>query len=840
MSNLLKDNIYKNVSDYVNQCLTGTQTRQITALSDNWRFHSGDPKDAWDVKFDDRDWRVLSVPHDYSIEGEFSAEHAANGFVQSGIVWYRKHLHLPENPLHNKYYLIFDGVSMNSQVWINDRYLGQRPYGFTPFWYDITPFVKTGNKDENVISVRVDCSLQPFARSYTGTGIFRNVWLVSANSLHVEQWGVVGEVKKVADGEAEVEVKTKLRVDRYPETRWNAFSWMRDGMEDNNWIEKTCTLVTSILDVDGNTAAQAEESFNMENFSKQDVKQSLIVSEPRLWSSEEPNMYHIHTKIYIDGTMVDDVLTPLGIRTISFDSKNGFLLNGKETKLKGVCLHQDSGIFGGAVPVKNWVKKLLVLKEAGCNGIRTSHHPFPTEFYHVCDALGFMVMDEAFDEWQMGWDRGFSDQPYGKHEYGYYLYFEQWHDTDLRAMLRRDRNHPSVIMWSVGNEIPELYFEEGIDVLKNLVRICKEEDTTRPVIVCAEGNHLLRILDGIMDQVDIAGYNYVNSREGKAYYSRFHEEHPDWVLLGSETEFEPAHWKMIMENPYVIGQFLWSGYDYLGEGADVLGEDSKLGNTFDITALATAGKSASKKVIRHGWAFGVVDITDTPKGEYFYRKTIWNDEPAVYLAVKSDFNNTNHRYDYFQSQSHWNWGLGSKKTIYCFTNCDKVELFLNGLSIGTKEKDPKEPFALEWDVDYMPGTLRAVGYKNDTPICENQLITAGNATSIQLESDTGTFIADGKDYAHIGISIVDENGVLVPDAANKLTAEVRGNGTVLGLFSADMTSNESYRSSSCNAFKGRCMVVVQSTQDAGPVELRIEGEGLISGTLRLDSKNHGE
>jgi beta-galactosidase len=603
-------------------------------------------------------------------------------------------------------------------------------------------------------------------------------------------------------------------------------------MTQNNWIEKTCKLVTSIIDSEGNIVAETEDPASMPNFSRHEFKQLLKVVEPQLWTPENPNMYHIHSKLFIDETLVDDMLTPLGIRTISFDSTNGFSLNDETVKLKGVCLHQDSGIYGGAVPVQEWVRKLLKLKTAGCNAIRTSHHPFPTEFYHVCDYLGFMVMDEAFDEWQMGWDRGLVDGPYGKYIYGYYLHFEQWHETDLRAMLRRDRNHPSVIMWSIGNEIPELYFDEGIDIVKKLVSICKEEDTTRPVTVCAEGNHLLRIREGIMDQVDVAGYNYVSSREGKAMYSRFHEEHPEWVLLGSETEFEPGHWKTIMDNPYVIGQFLWSGYDYLGEGADIFGEDANLGNTFDISVLAAEKRGSDKRVIRHGWAFGVLDIVGTPKGEYYYRKSVWNDEPAVYLAVKSDLSDKK-PYQYFLSHLHWNWNTGDMKTIYCFTNCEKVELYLNDELIGIREVERNYPFALEWDIEYAPGTLKAIGYNNNIKVCENELDTAGKPARIMLECDTDILSVDAVDYANITISIVDENGTLVPNASNRLTARITGCGSLFGIFSADMTSNESYRAESCHAFRGKCMAVVKSSQETGTIEVVVEGEGLQPGVLHL-------
>lgn len=829
----MKDNLYYEIATYVNKNMKGTQARKIQQLDEDWRFHAGDVINAFESGFDDSAWRSLSIPHDYSVESEFSDVHMANGYVQSGVLWYRKHFCVSVENKQDKLYLLFDGVSMNSQVWINGRFLGLHPYAFTPFGYDITPFVNLDNPAENIIAVKADCSLQPFGRSYTGAGLFRNVWLISTYPLHIEQWGVTSEIRKLSNEEVEINVCTKARVDRYPETVWNAFSWQGSGMDQNNYIEKTCQVVTSIVDMEGNIAGETQDTTVMPHFSRQVFNQTVKIARPKLWSPNTPYIYTIHSKLLLDGKVVDDTLTPLGIRTIAFDANNGFSLNGECMKLKGVCLHQDSGIHGGAVPVRSWVKKLTVLKNAGCNAIRTAHQPFPEEFYHVCDYLGMMVMDEAFDEWQQGWDRGLSDKPYGKNTYGYHLYFEQWYETDLRAMLQRDRNHPGVIMWSVGNEIPELYFQEGVDILRKLVLICKEEDKTRPVTVCAEGNHLLRLHEGMMGQVDVAGYNYVNSREGEAMYSRIHEEHPEWVLLGSETEYEPEHWKTIAENPYVIGQFLWVGYDYLGEGADVLGEDSNLGFTFDISALSGSRDLTGRKILRHGWAFGLVDIIDTPKGEYFFRKSIWGKEPVVHLAVKQEVMENKKPYSYFQSHMHWNWNTGDKKTVYCFTNCERVELFTNGRLVGMMEKDRQDPHALEYDVDYVPGMIKAVGYNNGVKVCEHSLVTAGQAFRVELESDCGLLKAGGRDYADITIRIVDEKGVVVPDAYGRVTVKVEGCGSLLGVVAADMTSNESYRAKSCNAYRGRCMAVVQSGKAAGTVELCVESEGLKPARLCL-------
>ncbi len=831
----MKENLYSEILSHIDRNINSTQARKIMQLDGDWRFHAGDAAAA-EAEFDDSHWRSLAIPHDYSVEAGFSEEHPANGYVQSGVLWYRKHFSLSAEERQNKLFLLFDGVSMNSQVWVNGRFLGLHPYAYTPFWYDITPFVNFGEPASNVIAVKADCTLQPFGRSYTGAGLFRNVWLVSTYPLHVEQWGVTAETMNLSGEEAEISICTKIRADRYPETLWNAFSW-QGNMALNNEIEKKCTLVTSIVGKGGNIAGEIQDTAVIPAFSRHVFKQTVKVAKPEIWSPESPTMYSIHTKLFIDGVLADDILTPLGIRTVSFDEDNGFSLNKKSIKIKGVCLHQDAGIFGGAVPVEAWVKKLSMLKAAGCNAIRTSHHPFPAEFYHVCDYMGMMVMDEAFDEWQQGWDRKLLEKPYGKNTYGYYLYFQQWHETDLRAMVQRDRNHPCVIMWSMGNEIPELYFHEGVEVLNKLIKICKEEDTTRPVTVCAEGNHLLRLREDIMGQVDIAGYNYVNSREGDEWYSRLHAAHPGQVLLGSETEYEPEHWKAICERPYVIGQFLWVGYDYLGEGADVLGEDSGLGFTFDISALSNSSDGTGRKILRHGWAFGLVDIIDTPGGEYFYRKSIWGKEPMVQLAIKPEIREDKKSYTYFQSHLHWNWNKGDRKTVYCFTNCEKVELFLNGSSLGMLEKDPANPYALEREVDYEPGALSAVGYNHGVKVSESILVTAGQASAIKLECESEPLGAEGKNFISIYISITDEKGIIVPDASNRVAVSVNGGASLFGVVSADMTSSESYRSHCCKAYKGRCMAVVKTAEGKGVLEIEAVSQGLTPARLVVDSES---
>ncbi|MEF2248272.1 glycoside hydrolase family 2 TIM barrel-domain containing protein [Paenibacillus sp. IITD108] len=829
----MSTNLNSTIASYMDRMTSDLEAREVRSLCKDWKFCPHDVPHAFREDFDDSSWRTLNIPHDYSVEGQFSEEHEANGFVQSGVLWYRKHLILPTGHRQEKYYILFDGVAMKSQVWLNGQFLGQHPYGFTPFWCDITPFIHHEEGAVNIIAVRADSSLQPYSRFYTGAGLYRQVFLISMNALHIEQWGIRTDIAAADEDRAELTIRTNVRVERYKDTIWNAFNWQGTGIKDNHEVQKNAVLITSIIDSKGRIVAEAQESKVFPEFSRHEFTQELRVDKPSLWSPTHPEMYRIRSRLLANGELVDDCMTPLGIRTLSFHQNEGFSINGKTMKLKGVCLHQDAGIYGGAVPYKTWVRRLGLLKKAGVNAIRTAHHPFPSEFYHVCDFLGLLVMDEAFDEWQSGWTRGYSDQPYGKNRYGYYLDFQQWHDTDLRAMIRRGRNHPSVIMWSVGNEIPELYFKDGIDILKRLVKICKEEDNTRPVTVCAEGIHMLPIYEGIMDQVDVAGYNYVSNREGKSYYANIHRQRPSQVVVGSETSFDPEHWQAIQKQNYAIGQFLWVGYDYIGEGIDRFGEDACLGDTFDISRLASSNKSADR-ILRHGYAYGMVDSIDTPNGEYFYRASIWSDTSVLQLAVKAENEEDYGHYRYLKADLHWNFpDKGANKTVYCFTNCEQVELVLNGISLGLRRTEPDNPFAMEWNLEYAPGILQAIGYIKGKPVCTSELVTSRRASRIQLNCQDNAIQGARMEDTAIEIAVVDESGVVVPDASNRVTVKVKGSGSLLGVISADLTSNTSYRSDSCHAYKGRCLAVIRSSDEPGPIQVVVEGEGVATARLML-------
>lgn len=418
-----------------------------------------------------------------------------------------------------------------------------------------------------------------------------------------------------------------------------------------------------------------------------------------------------------------------------------------------------------------------------------------------------------------GWDRDFTEQPYGKNGYGYSLYFSQWHDADMRAMLRRDRNHPSIVMWSIGNEIPELYYAESVEIVRNLVRICKEEDFSRPVTIGAEGQYRLPLYEGFMELLDIAGYNYVNLRHPANYYEDIHAAHPDWVMLGTETFYDPGHIPAVDGHPYVTGQFLWVGYDYLGEAYDPT-------ETYDSATGA--------KRLHHG-STAMVDVLDTPKAEYWYRQSLWAEKPVAHMAVKTK-EWVREWWNQIQAASHWNWAEGETKTIYCFTNCGEAELVLNGVSLGRRSKDLKDPMPLEWEVGYQPGSIELIGYVNGHPACSHRLETTGKPSRLALASDCLSLNADGMDAAHVEIAVVDDGGRVVPGAANRVYAHISGTGNLLSVFNGDMSDAEGYRNDNCLAVDGRCMAVVQAGRHAGVLRLEVTADGLEPATLDIEVK----
>ncbi len=784
--------------------------REVYSLNYNWKFLLEDINNGDDVYLDDSNWRVLNLPHDWSIESEFDRDAPAGGrggYLPGGLAWYRKTFDLKHWSDDRKVWIDFEGVYMNADVWINGHHLGFHPYGYTGFYYDLTPYL---NEGKNTLAVRVNNSLQPNSRWYTGSGIYRNVWLTFLNKIHIRHWGVFVQTPEITDEEALVKIETLI--------------------ENNGFVDDETILRSTILNFDNETVGSCESNIYVENKNSAKYVHEIKVGSPDLWSNESPNLYKLVSEIIIDRKVLDRVETVFGIRSIEYSPDKGFLLNGEHVKMKGVCLHHDAGCMGAAVPARVWERRFELLKEMGCNAIRTAHNPMAPEFMDLCDRMGFLVMNEIFDEWKGG-----------KVEFGYHNYFDEWSQKDLVSFIHRDRNHPSVVMWSAGNEIGEQSIEGGEQILKPLIETFHREDPTRPVTT---GNDHIAA-DGrsaklpFLNMLDIVGYNYVDRwhERRELYYNLDHHSYPDWRMVGTESVSNGGIrgwymigqdslkvnagynsrmiraeqlWKFEALHDYVIGDFMWTGIDYLGESR-------------------WPAKNASS---------GVIDMCGFQKDGFYFYQSQWTDEPMIHIFP------------------HWNWPgrEGQVFPVLVYTNCDTVELFLNDKSFGVKSYEfPRQgnsgswnryerPYLntntadlhLAWDVPYEPGVLKAVGRKNGK-IYTAVVQTVGEPHSIRLSYDRREINADAKDVIHIKAEIVDSNNNLVPTADNRIRFEVEGEGILIGVGNGNPMDHDSFKINERNAFNGLALIIVQSTRKPGKITITAYSEGLYPYSIEVET-----
>jgi beta-galactosidase len=805
-------------------------TRIHDSFDFGWKFFKGDAAGAQQPTFADAQWRTLDVPHDWSVEGPFSQNEpsgGAGGYAPTGIGWYRKRFRVPASYKDRPVSVEFDGVYQNSEVWINGQYLGKRPFGYISFAYDLTPHLNATG--ENVIAVKVDNSLQPGSRWYSGSGIYRHTWLTAVNAMHVAPWGTFVTTPRVSKDAATVQVKTQVR---------------NDGA-----AAATCTLTTAVVDRDGKAVGSVEATQEIGARGEYSFVQTLTVGKPALWSAASPYLYSVRSTVRAGGQVVDEYETPLGIREAIFDADRGFLLNGEHVKLNGVCLHHDAGAVGVAVPERVWERRFEVLKEMGCNAIRTSHNPPAPEFLDLCDRMGFLVMNEAFDEWKAG-----KGQVRGN---GYSRIFDEWHERDVTDFVRRDRNHPSVVLWSCGNEIPDQLSEHGLEILRELLAVFHREDPTRPVTAgCDQIAAEPRAASAeFLGTLDIVGYNYADRwRERRElYYSIDKAAHPQWRMIGTESSgmggprgdyrgllpaaaqqtTAPAGgrgfgrggagrgldteqlWKFVRTHDYVAGDFMWTGIDYLGEAG---------------------GPS-------RGATAGVIDSCGFPKDGYYFYQSQWVERPVLHLFP------------------HWNWKgrEGVFLPVTCYTNCDSVELFLNGRSVGVKgfafprygmqgrygQYAPQPAGAarttndlhLSWDVPFEPGTLRAVGMKGGKAAAEVTIATSGDPAAIGLSVDRETIRGDRRDVAHVTVKVLDAEGRMHPEADNEITFDVQGGGRLIGVDNGNMSEMAAdFKGRVRRAFHGMCLAIVQSTGTAAPIRVTAATPGLRPATVTIAVK----
>lgn len=781
--------------------------------------------------FDDSQWRKLDLPHDWGIEREFDIDlpGQTGKLPWWGLGWYRKHFKLPATAAGQKIFFDVDGAMAYSSVWVNGQLAGGWPFGYASFRVDITPYVKVGG--DNVLVVRLD-NPPDSSRWYPGGGMFRNVWLVTSSPYHVAQWGVRVVTPRVEADRAEVYVETTL---------------------ENETAKSTDLEVTTdlyLLDASGRRTGAAvahagptKTIFPLEPYRAGSVAQAISLASPRRWSLESPDRYVAVTTVTRKGEVVDQLETPFGIRTIAFDPDAGFLLNGVKTKIQGVCLHHDHGSLGAGFNWRAAERQLEILRGMGCNAVRTSHNPPVPEFLELCDRMGFIVMDEAFDAWRLG-----------KKSNDYSLIFPDWHEADLRALVRRDGNRPSVVLWSIGNEIWELRHADGWQLANHLAGIVREEDRTRYVTVGI--NNTSAPNAGFQLAVDVVGMNY-----HPGDYKQLHELHPHVPMFGSETascvssrgeyffpvekektkgrsDFQVSSYDLygppwagppddtfrgLDETPSMAGEFVWTGFDYFGEPTPY---DADRTNLLNFSNPADTAKM-EKELLALGRIrsparsayFGIIDLAGFPKDRYYLYQARWRpDLPMAHLMP------------------HWNWPerIGEVTPVQVYTSGDEAELFLNGKSLGRKKRGPFE-YRFVWeDVKYEPGELKAVTWKNGKPWAEDVRRTTGPAAKLQLSADRATFRADGLDLSYVTVTVADANGLMAPRAKNLIRFEVTGPAEIAGVDNGDPTSFASFRAPQREAFNGLALVILRGQRGAsGPVVLKATSEGLAAAEIAL-------
>ncbi|MBF1524123.1 MAG: glycoside hydrolase family 2 protein [Prevotella salivae] len=799
---------------------------------EGWRFALHNDNKAHETTFDDHAWRVLDLPHDWAIEGDFYALNpsgANGGALPGGIGWYRKHLNLNDNDASSRYVLHFDGAYMNTSVYVNGQLVGVRPYGFISFSYDITPYLK--KQGDNVVAVKVDNSKQPNSRWYTGCGIYRHVYLMKSSDIRIEEWGVqaLTEVKK---GKGKVNLNTKIE---------NPSGRSRRVIVHQTLWNKAHQMVSK-----ASKACQVEAKGAT-------ISQLLNVNKPQLWSLESPNLYTVTTEIEENGRILDRDTISIGLRNVAFDVKKGFFLNGKNIKINGVCLHGDLGCLGTAINEDALYRQLLMMKDMGVNAIRCSHNPPAPELLNLCDSMGLLVMDEAFDSWMQG-----------KTTYDYSIYFKTWAERDLRDMVLRDRNHPSIILWSIGNEVLEQWNKtksatvalEDVNILLNnsrdktllsttdtlnasakltqfLASIVRRYDPTRLISAgCNEvspNNNLFK-----SGALDVIGFNYHQKKvadvpqnfPGKpfimtetvsALHTRGYYRMPSDSLYRWPTHKRPftepsfmcssydnscaywgsTHeqtWDIVKHTPYCSGQFIWTGFDYIGEPTP-----------FNFPARSSY--------------FGIVDLAGFPKDVYYLYQSEWTNKPVLHVFP------------------HWNWIEGQAIDLWCYYNqADEVELFINGKSQGVRKKSNEHEYHVAWHVTYEPGEVRVVARKNGKQVNEKTIRTAGAPHHIRLTPNHNVLKANGRSLSFVTVEVVDKEGNLCPWADQNIQFTLTGEGKIAGVDNGSPFSLERFQANSRHAFFGKCMVVVQAGKAPSVIKLTAKGVDLQPQTIEIKSE----
>lgn len=776
-------------------------------FNSGWRFQLGDVSNGQAPELDDSKWRALNLPHDWSIEGKFDASNPAGiggGALPGGVGWYRKTFSVPESDKGKLVFIAFDGVYRNSEVWLNGHYLGKRPYGYISFQYELTPYLRFGGQ-QNLIAVKADNSQQPNSRWYSGSGIYRNVWLTVTDRVYVNHWGTYLTTPQVSEQTARINLKTRLR-----------------NTTEN---DAAITFTTIVSDARGREVARSRAEKVIAKGSESEIDQDLTVKDPVLWSIDNPYLYKAMSRVQRNGQIVDTYETVFGIRYFAFDREQGFFLNGKRVKINGVCNHHDLGALGAAVNTRALERQLEMLKAMGVNGIRTSHNPPAPELLELTDRMGFIVMDEAFDMWKKE-----------KTKFDYHLDWDEWHKRDLEDLVLRDRNHPSIFMWSIGNEISEQWGGDPAagTIGKELSGIVRSLDKTRPITAACNFVDAKNTLIANGD-LDLVGINYAHDR-----FTQLPNLFPGRTFIGTETvsalatrgsydmpsdvvrRWPPAWdvplkdgnadyscsaydncsapwgstqeetWKLVKKHDFFSGQFIWTGWDYIGEP----------------TPYSWPARSSY---------FGIIDLAGFPKDVYYMYQSEWTSKPVLHIYP------------------HWNWKPGNTVDVWAYFNSDEVELFLNGKSLGTRRKSGDELHVV-WRIPFEPGTLKAISRSNGKEVLTQQIRTAGKPVRIVLIPDRETIKADGSDLSFVTVKVVDASGTVVPHADNLIQFQVTGPGFIAAVDNGSQTSNESFKADHRKAFNGLCLAIIQSQEKAGRIVLKATAPGLTptSATISVE------
>lgn len=846
----LKSILYLIISIAVFNCKpanTKISTVSDTNFNLNWKFKLANDSlsQVSNIEFDDKNWRTLNLPHDWAVESEFDSiltyDAKATGYLASkGYGYYRKTFDKAFNE-NEVTYVLFDGVYNNSEVWINGKKLGFHPYGYSPFYFNLSSYLNKNGKD-NVLTVKIDHTRYADSRWYTGAGIYRNVQLITANKIHVPVWGTFITTPEVSTEKAIAQIIISVK---------------NDFTSEENIVVKT-----SIIDQNNTEVASTTSNLSLKGNSLKEVTQSIEITNPNLWDIETPNLYKAITTIVKEDQNINTYETDFGIRTIKFDTNKGFFLNGKNMKIKGVCLHHDAGLVGTAVPKGVWKRRLQILKDGGCNAIRISHNPASTEFLELCDEMGFLVQDEFFDEWDNPKDKRFNQNESKSTDYitrGYGEHFQEWAHKDLEAVMLSHRNHPSIFQWSIGNEIEWTYprnaaatgffnnmnwngnyfWDESpysIEEIKHqletlprgkydigetaqkLSKWTKALDTTRPVTancILPSASHL----SGYADALDVIGYSY-----RRVLYDYGHKNYPDKPIMGTENLAQYHEWKAIMERPHISGTFLWTGIDYMGE-------------------------------IRDPWPVrvqpsGILNTAGFKKGSYHMMKTLWNNEPHIHIATQNIEKSLNKidangnivaknpekwkhaLWEWQDVNEHWNYKTDDMISVEIYSNCDEIELFLNEKSLGKKKLSDFEDHIYKWGVPFTDGNLVAKGLKDGKEIT-SEIITARKATQIHLASEEKSIDANNYDVSHIIVQLTDDNGNPTKTDNRKITYEIKGNAKLLGVDNGWKKSVQKFQTNVNTTHNGKTLLIIQAMDKTGEVEVFAHSEDLPSSSIKI-------